>query len=86
MYPKTSFDIKVESIEYEGMLQFLANGLLEASFLHWFQIYLYNIVFYKIAPEDPKVAYFNIHKFNWKRVQGKFCKCQRRTLVMCLQT
>ncbi|KAF5806748.1 hypothetical protein HanXRQr2_Chr05g0225231 [Helianthus annuus] len=32
MYPKTPFDIQVESVEYEGMLQFLANNWLEASF------------------------------------------------------
>ncbi|KAJ0493234.1 putative nodulin homeobox protein [Helianthus annuus] len=80
MYPKTSFDIQVESIEYEGMLQFLANGLLEASFLHWCQIYLYNIVFYKIVPEDPKVAYFNIHKITGKECETNFASVKEHLL------
>ncbi|XP_035840877.1 uncharacterized protein LOC110918800 [Helianthus annuus] len=80
MYPKTSFDIEVESIEYEGMLQFLENGLLEASFLHWCQIYLHNAVFYKLAPEDPKVAYFNIHKITGKECEENFASVKEHLL------
>ncbi|KAJ0781196.1 putative papain-like cysteine peptidase superfamily [Helianthus annuus] len=38
MYPKTPFDIQVESVECEGMLHFLANSWLEPSFLHWCQV------------------------------------------------
>ncbi|KAJ0894398.1 putative papain-like cysteine peptidase superfamily [Helianthus annuus] len=53
MYPKTSFDIDVESIEYEGVLQFLANGLLEASFLHWCQ--MAHWVLFIVSPKERSV-------------------------------
>lgn len=38
MYHNTLSDAPTEHIEYEGMLQFLANGWLDASFLHWCQM------------------------------------------------
>ncbi|MFS7926631.1 putative papain-like cysteine peptidase superfamily [Helianthus anomalus] len=52
MYPETEFGPRAEYVEHEGMLQLLANGLLDASFIHWCQIRHW--VLYIVSPSERK--------------------------------
>ncbi|MFS7961120.1 putative papain-like cysteine peptidase superfamily [Helianthus anomalus] len=52
MYPEIEFIPRVEYIEYEGMLQFLANRLLDAIFIHWCQIRHW--VLFIVSPSERK--------------------------------
>ncbi|KAJ0718885.1 hypothetical protein HanPSC8_Chr08g0323521 [Helianthus annuus] len=65
MYPETEFIPRVEYVEYEGMLQFLANGLLDANFIHWCQMFLYG----HRLKTPTQVAYFST-----QRITGKKCE------------
>ncbi|KAJ0546498.1 hypothetical protein HanIR_Chr08g0361691 [Helianthus annuus] len=65
MYPEIEFIPRVEYVEYEGMLQFLANGLLDANFIHWCQMFLYG----HRLKNPTQVAYFST-----QRITGKECE------------
>ncbi|KAJ0666736.1 hypothetical protein HanPI659440_Chr17g0670051 [Helianthus annuus] len=65
MYPETEFSPRVEYVAYEGMLQFLANELLDTSFIHWCQMFLFG----HRLKNPTQVAYFNT-----QRITGKECE------------
>ncbi|XP_022015820.1 uncharacterized protein LOC110915432 [Helianthus annuus] len=71
MYPTTDSSHSYDYVEYEGVLQFLANGLLDASFIHWCQMFLYNHMRSKKenAKGKNRVAYFNT-----QYITGKECE------------
>ncbi|MFS7938743.1 hypothetical protein Hanom_Chr05g00443371 [Helianthus anomalus] len=71
IYPTTDSSHSYDYVEYEGVLQFLANGLLDASFIHWCQMFLYNHMRSKKenAKGKTRVAYFNT-----QYITGKECK------------
>ncbi|KAM0065591.1 putative papain-like cysteine peptidase superfamily [Helianthus debilis subsp. tardiflorus] len=93
MYPKTSFDIQVESVEYEGMLQFLANGWLKASFLHWCQVayWVLFIVFFKersVSILDSISVNAKKNKDDYplsKAIESCFGSGLTWTMVQCMQ-
>ncbi|KAJ0615575.1 putative Ulp1 protease family catalytic domain, papain-like cysteine peptidase superfamily [Helianthus annuus] len=64
-----------------GCYSFWRTGCLRLAFCIGVKCkYLYNTVFYKIAPEDPKVAYFNIHKITGKECEENFASVQEHLL------
>ncbi|KAJ0509006.1 putative Ulp1 protease family catalytic domain, papain-like cysteine peptidase superfamily [Helianthus annuus] len=71
MYPTTDSSHSYDYVEYEGVLQFLANGLLDASFIHLCQMFLYNHMRSKKenAKGKTRVAYFNT-----QYITGKECE------------
>ncbi|XP_076910909.1 uncharacterized protein LOC143568711 [Bidens hawaiensis] len=70
MYPGTEFGTLNDHVEYEAMLQFLANGWRDASMLHWCQMYLYTLQ--NQDTRDTQVAFFNAQKITGEECNKNF--------------
>ncbi|KAM0024175.1 hypothetical protein Hdeb2414_s0022g00612621 [Helianthus debilis subsp. tardiflorus] len=63
-----------------GCYKFWLTAGLRLAFLHWCQVYLYDLVSKKIAPQEPKVSYFNIHKITGKECETNFASVKEHLL------
>ncbi|KAK9056921.1 hypothetical protein SSX86_024286 [Deinandra increscens subsp. villosa] len=74
MYPEVCMDY----IEYEGMLQLLANGLVDISIVHWCEMYLYELS--NRRQIASRCAFFNTVYITGTECRKRFANVQKHIL------